>query len=584
MNSIKIEMGAINSIKTIITKHDLMHPYIKDNEKEPTWDGFIYLYKSDDLKTEDIGCRVPVQIKGKNKEDLLDSPKIGFPVEYKHLRNFYNDGGVFYIVVVISNDKERTSVFYNPLTTIKLKELLKNTEDKGPDQTKSITLQRLEGNDHEKLYKVLVQFGMDREKQGSGRGEIAKKAIDINMMNRVDSIVATSYLAETEIDIFKEISSGEISLYGHHADIGMWLPFEYSFQKGMIFKKVIEIEKPLGIDGVNYYDNYIVERKAHKDGDEIIRVSENLTIDLFHGKFNFSPKGKIETLLRDVRFIRAIEYGNSFYLDNKKILNFNNVNIPKKLDNKMDFVIKLNGAFVEIGFTCNKRVADFTEENWESINELLIINDRKIKLEENCNGLWHMWYWDDKVVPLYLVRNNDEQIDVINWFTTKKYRVYVEKDKVYHFPPFSLFKRDILEKLYDVDRSIWFKEIEKIENIKAVVEEIYQSFVELVAAYDITKNELYFDVAYQMINNVLEVLPEDEYGIINKMQLVKRKRELSNDEVIKLEEIECKSNNSLTKCAVNILIDNKGRARKLISKLSAEEQKTFMSFPIYSLL
>ena len=71
MNSIKIEMGAVLALKNVIQLNDLMKEYINDNDKEPSWDGFIYLYKSDDMKAENIKYRIPVQVKGKNQEDLL---------------------------------------------------------------------------------------------------------------------------------------------------------------------------------------------------------------------------------------------------------------------------------------------------------------------------------------------------------------------------------------------------------------------------------------------------------------------------------------------------------------------------------
>lgn len=63
MNSIKIEMGAVLALKNVIQLNDLMKEYINDNDKEPSWDGFIYLNKSDDMKAENIKYRIPVQVK-----------------------------------------------------------------------------------------------------------------------------------------------------------------------------------------------------------------------------------------------------------------------------------------------------------------------------------------------------------------------------------------------------------------------------------------------------------------------------------------------------------------------------------------
>ena len=64
-----------------------MRQFINDNDKEPSWDGFVYTYKNQSLKVEDIEYRVPVQVKGKNDERLLKKQTIQYPVEYKHLRN-----------------------------------------------------------------------------------------------------------------------------------------------------------------------------------------------------------------------------------------------------------------------------------------------------------------------------------------------------------------------------------------------------------------------------------------------------------------------------------------------------------------
>ena len=107
-----------------------MDEYINDNDKEPSWDGYIYLYNTDSLKAEDIRYKIPVQIKGKNKEELLKRKSFTYPVKYKHLRNYNRHDGVFYFVIIISNDGNDKEIFYNALTPIKLQKELKGTESK----------------------------------------------------------------------------------------------------------------------------------------------------------------------------------------------------------------------------------------------------------------------------------------------------------------------------------------------------------------------------------------------------------------------------------------------------------------------
>lgn len=584
MNSVKIEMGAVLSIKQAIFRHDLMKDYINDNDKEPSWDGFIYIYKAESLKAEDIMYRVPVQVKGKNDEKLLKRKFISYPVEYKHLRNYYGDGGVFYIVVALSDDGEQTAIFYKSLTTIVLADLLKGTENKKPEQTKSVVLQRLEKNNSEKLYRVLTQFGMDRKKQGSGNGEIVKKAINIDVMDKVDSIEITSYSAKSMEELFKEIVTGEISLYGHRTDIDMWTPFDYAHQKEIVFKQIVKRNKSISLDGHLFYDSYLVERLPAEGNKPIIRLSQNLVIDFDGGKINFDMLSDLNTLLHDVEFLNQLRNEKDFYVDQVKVAEIRNVNFSQHMEKRMKIVIDLDAAFKDIGFKCNKKFEDFTDANWKSVNELLNLYRGNIKPKEGNEHAWYMWYWDDKVVPLFLIRKEDESIEVVNWFITDKYVIFADKEEHCFLPKFSLFKRDILEKLYDVELDVWVKEINKLNSFEKITPELYLCFIELVAAYDITHNEKYFVVAEMIIDKVLEHLPDDEYGIINKLQLVKRKGELTEENVALLEEFERKTDDPMIKCAVNILLENKRVAKKIIEDMSKENKELLMSYPIYNLL
>ena len=584
MNSIKIEMGAVLALKNVIQLNDLMKEYINDNDKEPSWDGFIYLYKSDDMKAENIKYRIPVQVKGKNQENLLKKQRISYPVEYKHLRNYYKDGGAFYVVVAISDDRRKTTIFYNALTTVKLNALLKNSEKKKPDQTKNVVLERLKNDDDKLLFKVLSQFGFDREQQGSGEGEIIEKVINIDVINKVDSIRVTSYLTTNEEEILKMVSSGELCLYGYRSDVDMWFPFDLEQQKDMRLKKVLQIDKTLGIDRQVYYNNYLVEREYSKD--PIIRVSENLTIDLLGGKLNFNMNGNIKSLKRDVDFLYAILNGNTFWMDNKQVSEYTDVKLPADLKANMEMITDFYNALEEIEFSCDKRTDEFNENNWKAVTKLINVYHRKIKLKEDNKSEWYIWWWDEKIIPILIVKDENDKTQIVNWIGKEGYAVFTERETggQSRLPKGLLFKRDIWERLYDVDEEILLRDIEKSDYSERTLNDLYMFFVEILAAYDITRNEKYFDMAQLLSDKLLQVDENNEYGIINKLQLLKRKRELSEDEISVLEKLEESTNDSMVRSAVNILLENKHNAKKLVNQLSEEDQATFKQFPIYNLL
>ena len=577
-------MGAVLALKNVIQLNDLMKEYINDNDKEPSWDGFIYLYKSDDMKAENIKYRIPVQVKGKNQENLLKKQRISYPVEYKHLRNYYKDGGAFYVVVAISDDRRKTTIFYNALTTVKLNALLKNSEKKKPDQTKNVVLERLKNDDDKLLFKVLSQFGFDREQQGSGEGEIIEKVINIDVINKVDSIRVTSYLTTNEEEILKMVSSGELCLYGYRSDVDMWFPFDLEQQKDMRLKKVLQIDKTLGIDRQVYYNNYLVEREYSKD--PIIRVSENLTIDLLGGKLNFNMNGNIKSLKRDVDFLYAILNGNTFWMDNKQVSEYTDVKLPADLKANMEMITDFYNALEEIEFSCDKRTDEFNENNWKAVTKLINVYHRKIKLKEDNKSEWYIWWWDEKIIPILIVKDENDKTQIVNWIGKEGYAVFTERETggQSRLPKGLLFKRDIWERLYDVDEEILLRDIEKSDYSERTLNDLYMFFVEILAAYDITRNEKYFDMAQLLSDKLLQVDENNEYGIINKLQLLKRKRELSEDEISVLEKLEESTNDSMVRSAVNILLENKHNAKKLVNQLSEEDQATFKQFPIYNLL
>jgi hypothetical protein len=68
------------------------------------------------------------------------------------------------------------------------------------------------------------------------------------------------------------------------------------------------------------------------------------------------------------------------------------------------------------------------------------------------------------------------------------------------------------------------------------------------------------------------------------LQLLKRKRALSEEELQELERIEEQTNDSKVVCAANILMDNKRKAKKELDGMAAEDKDMFMAYPIYNLL
>lgn len=577
MNSVKIEKRSISELKSWIAEHDLLDEYINDNDKEPSWDGYIMVYTDEDLKAEHIKYKIPVQVKGKCKNELINRKMITYPVEYRHLQNYYFDGGVVYFVIAISEDAKRKTIFANALTPVKLKELLKSAEKK-PNQTKNIPLQRLK--DVHELYILLLQYGHDSKRQGTGQCELMRKTIDLSKLRDIDKLEATVISANSEKEALKKIFSGEVGLFGHLEKSDIWLPVEYSQQIRFKVRTVRCHDELVKVDGIEFYKRFRIE-----EDDESIKIifSDNLYIKLTDIGYtmNLALNGTVESLRQDVLFMKALLSGHILQLGKMVEIEIHSDAIGN------DF---LEGIKITDAFTCaceqfdvrpSKKMKDYTEQDWKKMQELTNLYHGYI-IPKDGDIAWHMWWWENKLYPFIVYRENNK-VRAINIFKDDKCVTEVKfEEKKYRVPVFASLNRDIWSKLYDVREQTLIKQIEQSDINMETAPVFISIFIELMWAYDDIENEKYYNAAFLIIEKLIELDNDNVAATINRMQLIYRKRELAEEEMRKLEAID--DQDYLAKCAANILLDNKRIAKKYLEKMSEEDKNKFKQNPIYNLL
>ena len=577
MNSVKIEKRSISELKSWIAEHDLLDEYINDNDKEPSWDGYIMVYTDEDLKAEHIKYKIPVQVKGKCKNELINRKMITYPVEYRHLQNYYFDGGVVYFVIAISEDAKRKTIFANALTPVKLKELLKSAEKK-PNQTKNIPLQRLK--DVHELYILLLQYGHDSKRQGTGQCELMRKTIDLSKLRDIDKLEATVISANSEKEALKKIFSGEVGLFGHLEKSDIWLPVEYSQQIRFKVRTVRCHDELVKVDGIEFYKRFRIE-----EDDESIKIifSDNLYIKLTDIEYtmNLALNGTVESLRQDVLFMKALLSGHILQLGKMVEIEIHSDAIGN------DFLegIKITDAFTraceQFDVRPSKKMKDYTEQDWKKMQELTNLYHGYI-IPKDGDIAWHMWWWENKLYPFIVYRENNK-VRAINIFKDDKCVTEVKfEEKKYRVPVFASLNRDIWSKLYDVREQTLIKQIEQSDMNMETAPVFISIFIELMWAYDDIENEKYYNAAFLIIEKLIELDNDNVAATINRMQLIYRKKELAEEEMRKLEAID--DQDYLAKCAASILLDNKRIAKKYLEKMSEEDKNKFKQNPIYNLL
>ena len=156
MNSNAIELLAVSSLKSQITRCELLRPEISENDKTPSFDGHIELYNAPNNKKDNLMGRCPVQVKGKTfEDDDFKRKKISYPVEVADLKNYLKDGGVIYFVVGISETSDHSQIYYRSLLPLDIKNIISSLSDS--QKTKNISLEKFP-NSTEQIEKIFRDF------------------------------------------------------------------------------------------------------------------------------------------------------------------------------------------------------------------------------------------------------------------------------------------------------------------------------------------------------------------------------------------------------------------------------------------
>lgn len=252
MNSNQIELLAVNAVEDYFTKIERINPMIPLADKEPSWDGFLYLYPDDSMKKETMIGRIPVQVKGKTGE-FVES--LSYPINTSDLRNYMREGGCIYFVVLI-NDRQERKIFYRMLIPVELQNILK-----GKEQQKSINVKMkpLEGSDD--VYHSLVDFYHDMKKQ---TGSPIKT---LSLKDLVDGNYDTFRFSLSGFDASKEslesfITRKAICLYVKPMDANA---SDIPIREGRCFLKLIQdVKQAVSVNGTVFYNSFEKTNEKNK--------------------------------------------------------------------------------------------------------------------------------------------------------------------------------------------------------------------------------------------------------------------------------------------------------------------------------
>lgn len=563
-----LEEISISKIKEILRSYKIFKSNINENDKEPSWDGFIFVYNKDNTERKDeLRGRIPIQIKATEVEKIKNK-KIPFSMKLSDLNNYFNDGGVMFFVVEI-NGQEECKIFYKSLLPVDIKIILGQAKRK--NNTKFITVQidkilKKHSNFKEECYNFLLH------KQNQGI-ELVNRALPLDKISTTDiKLMSNSYMPlGVDTEIYPYIKD----------NLGQMIPV---LTKIKIDEIGYTLEKSISVKGKEYFSNYIY----HDGNEKYIEFGDVIKLDLIRNKIDYLESEKYANeRLKTLQFLQMAVCEGCFYINNELV--------ELALDNETMIGLEEEIQFINrLKIVCDKFHIDFNKIRLKDMTN----NDAYfMKVLENIQ---YEWMTTDCIIDSTgFTRMKFLDNDIILWkcisgdrtyyidFYAKQCKIVLggdsAEDKVF-ISRFSMLEKDLLKCVNFDKETIIDSIVELKEHNNEVVAENYNLLVlELIKVWDEINDKRYLEVANFILDWIEKDL-EKRIFIINKAQIEYRLNEkLSFETFDELYKIKFQTEDNSTKAAIEILIGNKENFKSLYNEMKPEEKSKFSKYPIYTL-
>lgn len=592
MTSKAIEELATNAVKKSIITTDFLDQFISENDKEPTWDGYVYIYNDKKKKKSDLKGRVAVQIKGKQKDEM-PTDEISFPVSTVDMKNFLYDGGAIYYVVYISSDGTKEAIYYTTLSPVKLKLYLDQTE--GQD-TKSLKLTPFPTDNNRKAT-IFLNFYLDCKRQVSFA---SKEMLSLEELEKQDVMTGLTFSVTgygySQNDIYKALFENEVYLYANIKGSNVPIPID------LIPCNLQTLETEPSTIVVNdkvYYSS--LSRIRSKDK-VIVQIGKSFKITMTGlgapVNINYNSAPMLSDRIKDTEFLLDVLHSKHFSINGCKLdinpttTELQNFNIEAQTESveyykRMQMVLKLLNVHQDIN------LSTITEQEQQEMHNLITAFVDKKTVRNIRKDLPVITKIKIQNIVLILVfketSEGSGEYNIYNFFRSNLVLMYdrLESNDKYITSQYSILQKDNYLQISNIDYDAILPSYQALlKNNPAIFDRANIDMLNMISAYDENKNVKLLKVAKSfaewILNEDKDVLPY-EIKLLNLLQIVRRERELNIDEVKQLCAI---TENSLTrediKVGAYLLLDNQMAAQIHFDILDKDMQEDFKKYPIFA--
>lgn len=582
-NPTQTELLATSHVTELFASCKRICPFINTSDKEPLWDGFLYLYDSEEHNNETLHGRVSCQVKGKG--EVAEPEKESFYLTKEELANYLRDGGILFFLVHV--DSPTKPSYWAKLTPVELRHYLKELEESKNKGT-SIELNRIpvdlvqceaetfEFYQHCQLQKAPPVSAEQIAKPG-GRFRIIGIA-----QEGVSPIIALSrgfhylYSCDENDNITNVVGDSEFS-------------FEVS---GEIDDRIVIGEKEFSVP----------VKMVTAKGSIRLEVGDFMKIDLF------VPEGQERRVAYSADEIKGVRQRSLalqvlLAMDGAKEIVFPRlqvkvsceaVHVPaeKKSAVQSDLVNSLRVVRLldQLHVTSDLDLNSLSKNDMAELNTMYraIIENERVNPSIADKDIWQTSVNIGKLKILVWLIKADKGYHVKDFFSIYENDITAEVPETGERYPISRFSiLEVKDLMYasNIDWSLIPSEYKNLRvDVPAISQRINQDHLNFLAAYDKTGRREILDAALRLSNWLLEAgkgTAGSQIHRINNLQTLKRMRQLTEEE---LQEVTRYSEESTApielKYCCALLLDDQRRAKIHFESLPKEQQAFYKSLPI----
>lgn len=588
-----IEEKALNLFKSFIEDSKVISQFIADNDKEPCWDGHLYLYADGIRDKEHLQGRVPIQIKGTEVGRFV-TKKWKFKLEKADLKAYLEEP-TFFIVCQVKKDSKERMLFFRELLPDLVNKLLR---DMGKNATRMTLFHPLTEDLKEFEDQLMVFLSNSKKMISFAHSKLLSMEEALKKGIKDFSFIAPSKYAD-RLQLMKYLSTHSSYIY---AKLSKELDVDMPLSNGpgrFIFQREDDSEVRVG-DKV-YFKGY---HNEIKDGRIIIKIGNVMTINM--PMDNTDMKQATVKLTTKAKYLKEsineAEFGVA--LNDTGVLSVGMLDLQMKVHEK-EYVEELRQKLIRWKELDNVLETLHVTKPFD----LTAITDDQGKLIDlliETVGKGNMVNLPGQEATLLLLEIGN--IELLLWcavgkdgmcaigdFFDRSIRIAykISEDETINVSPYSYLQLDKLwEKVdnIDFDNIISSAEEAARQHKYCYMMSNYDVLAMITAAdalekTDVERSKKLLEEALKLNDWLIGKEPKDEMRplhIINKMQIMKRQRELTADERQMLEDmLNDEFAGDMVKAGVYLLLDRQEEFQQLFETMQEDEKKSLKEFPIW---